>query len=111
VNANHTIHARFSVATGIEDASHIPMRFHLYQNYPNPFNPLTVIQYSIPKKGFVSLKVYNTLGEEIANLNNRIMAAGDHKVVFDGNGLPSGVYLIRLQYDEMVQLKKIMLSK
>ena len=73
-----------------------PDKFSLEQNYPNPFNPITNIEYRIPNKVFVSLKVYNTLGEEVATSVNEEKPAGNYEVKFDGSKLPSGVYIYRL---------------
>ncbi len=73
-----------------------PDKFSLEQNYPNPFNPITNIEYRIPNKVFVSLKVYNTLGEEVATLVNEEKPAGNYEVKFDGSKLPSGVYIYKL---------------
>lgn len=71
--------------------------FALSQNYPNPFNPSTKIQFSIPSASFVSLKVFNVLGAEIATLVNENKAPGTHQVTWDANGYPSAVYFCRLQ--------------
>ena len=68
----------------------------LFQNYPNPFNPTTQIAYSVPKSDYVSLKVYNLLGQEITTLFEGYRRAGNYEVTFDATGLPCGVYLYRL---------------
>ena len=80
-----------------EDLSMLPSSFQLYQNYPNPFNPTTNIKYAVPQTGFVSLKVYDVLGNEAANLVNEIKAPGAYTVKFDASQLSSGVYFYRLQ--------------
>jgi hypothetical protein len=78
----------------------IPEQFALDQNYPNPFNPVTVIGYSLPVTGFVTLKVYNMLGQEVATILDReLMENGAQEVEFDGSGLASGVYFYRLTAD------------
>ena len=85
--------------------------FKLWQNYPNPFNPATKIQYSINKNEFVSLKVYDVLGNEVAVLLNEEKDAGFHTALFDGTNLASGTYIYRLQAGENVLVKKMILMK
>lgn len=105
--------------TGVEDHNNgILSQFILEQNFPNPFNPSTKINYTIPKNGNVSLKVFNLLGSEVAELVNGEMNAGNHDIEFnavnpDGSGqvLPSGVYLYKLQAGSFVETKKMMLLK
>jgi len=74
----------------------IPRRFVIDQNFPNPFNPSTTIRYGIPVRSHVSLVVYNTLGQRVAELVNGDVEAGYHEARFDASGLPSGVYYCRL---------------
>jgi len=85
--------------------------FSLSQNYPNPFNPSTVISYRLPVIGFVTLKVYDILGREVATLVNEEKPAGEYEVEFDGSNLPSGVYLYRLTAGEFRDTKKLLLLK
>ncbi|HBZ39391.1 MAG TPA: hypothetical protein DEO59_13265 [Balneola sp.] len=75
----------------------MPEGFKLGQNYPNPFNPTTNINYSIDQTGFVTLKVYDITGREVATLVNNRENAGDHTVTFDATNLASGVYIYTLQ--------------
>ena len=89
----------------------IPLDYILYQNYPNPFNPNTTIDYSIPRKSNVTIKVYNLLGIEVASLVNEEKNRGIYSVNFNALGLASGVYFYRIQADEFVQTKKMMLLK
>lgn len=84
--------------------------FQLQQNYPNPFNPSTVIQYQIPQAGLVSLKIYNTLGEEVATLVSGYQNPGFYRIQWSPQ-LPSGVYLYRLQAGTFVQSRKLILVK
>ncbi|MDY0083504.1 MAG: T9SS type A sorting domain-containing protein, partial [Ignavibacteriaceae bacterium] len=93
------------------NAPTLPLDYVLYQNYPNPFNPMTTIQYSIPKKSIVSLKVYDLLGTEIATLVQEEKNRGVYSVDFEGFGMSSGVYFYRLQADEFVQTKKMLYLK
>lgn len=89
----------------------VPTKFDLSQNYPNPFNPTTTIAYSIPRGTFVSLKVFNVLGQEVATLYNGFQKAGSYKVDFDASKLSSGVYLYRLQSNSYAETKKMILMK
>jgi len=69
-----------------------PKVFEVYQNYPNPFNPSTTIKYSIPRDAFVTIKVFNVLGEEVSVLVNEEMKTGIHEVIFDTSNFSSGFY-------------------
>lgn len=89
----------------------VPEDYVLNQNYPNPFNPTTSITYSIPKKGNVSLMVYNSLGEQVANLVQEIQDAGNYVATFDGSNLTSGVYFYELRADNYQVTKKLILMK
>jgi hypothetical protein len=103
------------IITGVNDFNEIPKTYSLSQNYPNPFNPTTVINYSIPKRSFVTLKVYDILGREISTLVNEEQSAGNYKVTFNGVNLPSGVYFYRLsangKANNFVETKKLVLLK
>ncbi len=94
-----------------ESNNGIPIIYKLSQNYPNPFNPITTINYSIKEKGFVRLKVYNILGEEIATLVNEEKKRGNYSVKFNGNNLSSGVYFYTLRVNNFVQSRKMILLK
>lgn len=83
----------------------------LLQNYPNPFNPSTKISYSIPRQEFVSLKVYNLLGSEVASLVNEVKTSGIHSASFDASGLPSGIYIYTIQAGSFRDSKKLVLLK
>jgi hypothetical protein len=89
----------------------VPSEFHLAQNYPNPFNPSTVIGFGLPHKSAVQLTVYNTLGQQVAVLQNGAQEAGYHELKFDGTGLSSGVYFYKLQADDFIQTRKLLLLK
>ena len=99
------------IPTGIEDEMTLPVSYKLYQNYPNPFNNSTVIKYSIPQEGIVTLKVYNLLGEEVAKLVNDIKQTGNYETSFDATGLPSGIYFYRLRTGDFIDTKKMILLK
>jgi DNA-binding beta-propeller fold protein YncE len=89
----------------------VPSEFNLSQNYPNPFNPTTVINFSIPESGLVTLKVYNTLGQEVAELVNAVKAAGNYEVNFDASQLATGMYIYKIQAGNFTATKKMMLLK
>lgn len=95
----------------VEVEVNTPLQFALNQNYPNPFNPATKISYRIPKDGYVSLKVYNTLGQEVANLVKGMVKAGSHEVTFNASGLSSGIYYYRIDAGDYVLVKKMMLIR
>ncbi|MEG8946386.1 T9SS type A sorting domain-containing protein [Rosettibacter firmus] len=94
-----------------EIQSGIPANFALEQNYPNPFNPTTKIRFTIPSKDFVTLKVFNTLGEEVAQLINKEMNAGSYEVDFIAQGLSSGVYFYTLKTSNFTKTLKMLLLK
>lgn len=101
------------ITTGVELESNIsnPTVYALEQNYPNPFNPETNIKFSLPQAGLTTLKIFNSLGQEIATLVNEKMQAGVHAVTFSAASLPSGIYFYRLQSVDFVQVKKMALLK
>ena len=88
-----------------------PKDFLLSQNYPNPFNPTTNIGFHIAEFGFVSLKVYDVLGREVATLVNEEKPAGNYEVKFDGTGLSSGIYFYKLSTENYTSVKKMILMK
>jgi len=88
-----------------------PDKYTLSQNYPNPFNPETRINFSLPVKQFVSLKVYNTLGELVKELINEYKEAGSYSIVFNASDLASGIYIYRLETQNFVMNKKMTLIK
>jgi hypothetical protein len=85
--------------------------YKLIQNYPNPFNPSTKISYSIKEDGFVTLKVYDILGVEIATLVNEQKTAGTYEADFNAANLPSGMYVYKLQSGSFTDVKKMLLTK
>ena len=91
--------------------SSIPPNFYLSQNYPNPFNPVTNLEFGISKLGFVSLRIYNMLGKEVATLVNEKQNAGSYNVRFDGSGLSSGMYYYKLESGSFTDTKKMILIK
>ena len=88
-----------------------PSNFSLSQNYPNPFNPATSIRFSIPQDGLVTMKVYNTLGQEVTTLVNEYINAGNHVVNFNAAGLTSGIYFYTITSNNFISTKKMLLLK
>jgi len=85
--------------------------YSLEQNFPNPFNPSTKIKFQIPKDGFVSLKVYDILGNEITNLVNEEKSRGRYEVNFNGSSLANGAYIYKIQSGDFISSKKMILLK
>ena len=100
---------KYSAIVNVEVSA--PENFDLSQNYPNPFNPTTNISYKIPKAGYVSLKVYNIIGKEIATLVNQEEPAGDYKIQFDTHNIASGTYFYRLSAGGVSLYKKMIVIK
>jgi len=99
-----------NIITNLRDQE-IPQSFYLSQNYPNPFNPTTTIKYKIPGLSFVTLKVYDVLGNEIETLVDEEKAVGSYEVEFSATALPSGIYFYRLQAGNYVETKKMVLLR
>ena len=97
---------------GVEsNVSELPEKYSLSQNYPNPFNPTTVINFSIPESGLVSVKVYNALGQQVAELVNEVKAAGSYDVDFNASNLSSGMYIYKISAGQFSATRKMMLLK
>jgi hypothetical protein len=109
VNFKKVIH--FEKNNPVKPTNIIPKEYSLSQNYPNPFNPVTNIKYQLPKDGFVTLKIYDITGREIAKLVNEQKPAGNYTVAFNGSNFASGVYFYRIQAGDFVQVKKMVLIK
>ncbi len=99
------------ISTGINISNEIPTEYNLFQNFPNPFNPTTMIKYSVPTREFVSLKIYDVLGNEIADLVNENKEAGNYEVSFDASNYPSGLYIYSITAGSFNQVRKMMLLK
>ncbi len=98
-------------ATAIEDAEEFPGEYSLSQNYPNPFNPSTIINYSIPKASFVTIRVYDVLGKDVATVVDEYKPIGKYSVKFDASKLTSGNYFYRIQTSNYSETKKLILMK
>lgn len=101
----------FGITTDVKEIDEVPTDFALDQNYPNPFNPSTTIRFSIPKQSNVSLKVYDVIGKEVAELVNSEKAAGSYEVDFNAQNLSSGIYFYTLKAGNLTQSKKMLLIK
>ena len=110
-NSAKFIESSFSTAVSKENERIEVVEFTLSQNYPNPFNPSTNISFELPQAGLVQLKIYNLLGQEVANLVDGRMNSGNHTVNFDASQLSSGVYIYRLVAGNQSITKKMMLIK
>lgn len=117
VNAGHASPLRWDsasvniIVTGVSGDELNPTLFRLYDNYPNPFNPSTIIRYSIPEASFTSVKIYNSLGREVATLVNETKAAGVYEVEFNASDLSSGIYYYTLTAGSYRATNKMMLIK
>ena len=105
-----------AVTVQIGPAAPLPYRFGLEQNYPNPYNDATVIRYSCATEAYVSLKVYNILGQEVVTLVAERKSAGTHTVLWDsrdknGTNLASGIYLYRFKTENDSEIKRMVLLK
>jgi hypothetical protein len=100
------------ITTSVENTfSGIPTRITLSQNYPNPFNPSTNIDYQVPARAYITMKVYNVMGQEVAILKEGEQEAGSYSVEFDAKNLPSGVYFARLLSNGVSLVRKLVLMK
>ena len=97
--------------TGVKENQTVPTQFKLEQNYPNPFNPTTTIEFALPKSGEYTLKVYNSIGQEVATVLQSNLSAGVHTVQFNASGLASGMYIYRLSGNGVNLIKKMVLMK
>jgi hypothetical protein len=99
------------VQTAAEQSDNLPSVYSIDQNYPNPFNPTTTIRYSIPEEGLVTLKVFNSIGEEVVKLVNEVKQAGNYYSIFNATNLASGVYFYRIQAGNFSQVRKMIITK
>ena len=88
-----------------------PKSFLLKQNYPNPFNPVTTIEFSLPKSEHVKLDIYNALGERVASLVDEKVAAGIHRIEWDGHNVATGTYFYKIETPTYRDVKRLILLK
>jgi hypothetical protein len=105
------VHLWVSNIVDIHEDNNLPMVYSLHQNYPNPFNPGTTIEFALAKPGWVTLKVYNILGQEVAELISENLSAGSYKYHWETRGLASGVYYYRIDAGRFKQTKKLVLLR
>jgi hypothetical protein len=121
-NADEALSIYNSQLIGIKESASIELKnFQLYQNYPNPFNPTTTIKFAIPNvardlsrnndKSFVTLKVFDILGNEITTLINGTKSPGTYEVTWNAANVPSGVYFYKVNFDNSTIVKKMILMK
>jgi uncharacterized protein (TIGR02145 family) len=101
------------IAVGVDDnnKSELPKEFFLSKNYPNPFNPQTKISFSVPKESFITLKIYDLLGREVATLVQDKKQQGEYSVTWNADNVPSGVYFYKLLAGDFIETKKMVLMK
>jgi hypothetical protein len=101
----------FATSVSKDQTDEIPGKYELSQNYPNPFNPSTSISFNLLSKSFVSLKIFDLLGREVATVVSDNLSAGNHTQQWNANGMPSGVYFYRLQAGSFSETKKLVLLR
>jgi photosystem II stability/assembly factor-like uncharacterized protein len=101
-----------TTVVGINQISNeVPAKYNLYQNYPNPFNPETKIKFDVPEKAFVTLKIYDISGKEIANLFSGLVSAGKFETRWNAADNSTGIYFLKLSSEKYSAVKKLMLTK
>ena len=105
------IQSKANTITGVEENPVVADEFTLEQNYPNPFNPSTTISFTIQTDQFVSLRVFNTIGEEVKTLVNENLTKGTYKINFNSDGLSTGFYIYRLDNGNQMQVRKMIFLK
>jgi hypothetical protein len=108
---NNTTLVTPTKVSAVDDGTALPSSYMLSNNYPNPFNPTTKISFTLPTRGFVTLKIYNIEGKEIATIVSEELGSGKYERSWNGEGFPSGVYFCRLQANNFSETKKILLLK
>ncbi len=94
-----------------EESDKVPEGYMLYQNYPNPFNPHTTMKFALPRTGWVTLQVYNVLGQQVTTLVSEKLNAGIHKYEWQVSDQPSGIYYCRMKAGKFEQVRKMILLK
>jgi hypothetical protein len=89
----------------------VPGTFSLSQNFPNPFNPVTTVEFSLPKRTAVLLRIFNLNGEEVITLIDKVYDAGHHKASWDANDFPAGIYFYRIHAGPFSETRKLILLK
>lgn len=114
VDLNGMVHftdpIQIDVVTSVRE-NNAPLAFALAQNFPNPFNPSTMIEFTLPKAGYTTLKIFNLLGQEVGSLVDGLVDAGRHTITWNASALPSSVYLYKLTSNGAVETKRLVLMK
>lgn len=108
---NGVLYGDTTLTTVQNISSNIPASVRLHNNYPNPFNPSTTIEFEIPKRNKVTIKVYDILGKEVAVLVDKVVEAGVYRTFWDASDFSSGVYLYKLESSGFTQTKKMLIVK
>ncbi len=111
INVNGTSYNGALTTTGVEQISGLPEDYSLSQNYPNPFNPTTTIEFSIPQASYVTLEVFNSIGERLGELISKELSSGSYNYKWNASNLTSGIYIYKLQAGDFIQTKKMVLMK
>jgi len=109
--SNPPLSYQYLQTVDVETETEILHSFYLSQNFPNPFNPFTIISYQVPFTGNVTLKVFDVLGKEVANLVNEEKSAGVYDISFYAGNLPSGTYFYQLKTNDFIETKKMILMR
>ena len=99
------------IITDVKENLQIPIEYGLDQNFPNPFNPTTKINFAVPYRSFVTLKVFDMNSREVSSLVNNTLQAGTYQYDFDGSSLTSGTYFYKLETSDFTSTKKLILIK
>jgi hypothetical protein len=112
LKGTYTARVTVTGSTGVQEkTSAAPREFSLQQNYPNPFNPSTNVTFQVAKEGFVSVKIYDVLGKEVASLVNEVKQVGTHAATWNAAGFGSGIYFCKMQAGSFMETKKMLLMK
>jgi len=102
----------FTPVVGVQDPEeNLPSKYALSQNFPNPFNPNTTIRFSLPQSNYVTMKVFNVLGEEVASLVSQVLLAGAHTADWNAGKMESGIYFYRIRAGAFSDVKKMLYLK
>ncbi len=119
----HAYHCKFHASLGmtgtinvvepteVKNNFSLPKNYSLSQNYPNPFNPTTTVKYSLPTSSLVKVKVFNSVGNQVATLVNEQEQAGYYRISFDGKDFSSGVYFLQFEANNFLRVEKMILLK
>ena len=110
-NPSDTVDVMVQAITSLTKDNSFPDEFRLYQNYPNPFNPITIINYEIPISNYVDLSIYNLLGQKVAILVSERQSAGSYKIEWDASGFASGIYYYKIESEQFIDVKKMILLR